>query len=94
MVVAGDSAGGNLTLALAVALNGRRGEGAAGPVLHSTLPPPLGCVLISPWCDLSREYDGEVTSPFDYLTVSDALVRWYQAQHKPAAASCCDRWIE
>lgn len=72
VVVAGDSAGGNLALALALRL---RGGAPLSPVqLPASLPQPIGCVLISPWCDLSREYGAEVTSPHDYLTVSRTLV--------------------
>jgi hypothetical protein len=44
VVVAGDSAGGGLTLALLQVIR------------DSGLPPPAGGVLISPWCDLTHSF--------------------------------------
>ncbi|TFY61715.1 hypothetical protein EVJ58_g4334 [Rhodofomes roseus] len=44
IVVAGDSAGGGLTLALLQVIR------------DSGLPPPAGAVLISPWCDLTHSF--------------------------------------
>ncbi|GMH64911.1 hypothetical protein TrRE_jg2890, partial [Triparma retinervis] len=60
VILAGDSAGGNLCLTTAI--NGFKNRG---------LPPPGGVVLISPWCDLtSASMDSPsitANSPTDYL---------------------------
>jgi acetyl esterase/lipase len=57
IVVAGESAGGNLVLALALALRDRRE------------PQPAGLVLISPWLDLTSSADSHRRNePFDYGT--------------------------
>jgi acetyl esterase/lipase len=45
LVVAGDSAGGGLTLALALALK------------HEALPQPAGLFVISPWADLTQSHE-------------------------------------
>jgi epsilon-lactone hydrolase len=57
VVIAGESAGGNLALALALLLHGR-GE-----------PQPAGLALISPWLDLTSSADSlRRNLPFDYGT--------------------------
>ncbi|CEH12996.1 Arylacetamide deacetylase [Ceraceosorus bombacis] len=45
LVIAGDSAGGNLALALLAVLR------------DMDLPPPAGAILISPWCDMSHSFE-------------------------------------
>ena len=57
LVLAGESAGGNLTLAAAIALR-ERGE-----------PQPAALVLVSPWLDLTSSADSHRRNlPFDYGT--------------------------
>lgn len=69
IVVAGDSAGGNLALSL---LGRLRAEG---------LPMPRGMALLCPWVDLSRQ-GGSVASnaAFDWIG-SDGLRRWMRTYH-------------
>ena len=71
IIVAGDSAGGNLALALVRYL---RDYQDYHPDLH--LPAlPSGLLLLSPWADLGRSHDGPNTSlsnfcPYDYTDSS------------------------
>lgn len=77
IVIAGDSAGGGLTLATALALRDRG------------LPQPAGLFCISPWADLTQagaSYD--VCADRDLLVTKSALDAWtvlYAADRDPAA---------
>lgn len=65
IVVAGDSAGGGLTLALALAL---RANG---------LPQPAGLFCISPWADLTQSGKShQVCAERDLIVTRDALETW------------------
>jgi epsilon-lactone hydrolase len=68
LVIAGDSAGGGLAVALALA--------AAG---HG-LPPPRGLLLVSPWVDLAGEGESHRTrARRDPMLGSAGLARWSRA---------------
>jgi acetyl esterase/lipase len=73
IVVAGDSAGGGLTLALALALRDR------------DLPQPAGLFCISPWADLTQTGKSyQVGATRDLLVTRDALDAWsaiYAVEH-------------
>lgn len=56
ILLAGDSAGGGMVLALLVLLRDRN------------LPLPAGAILISPWCDLTHSFPSVAADcPFDYI---------------------------
>jgi acetyl esterase/lipase len=64
VVVAGDSAGGGLALAL------------MGALVEAGEAPPAGAVLLSPWVDLACEAASHVdNAPYDMLT-REALLEW------------------
>lgn len=75
MIVAGDSAGGGLTLALALALKARG------------LPQPAGLFCISPWADLTQTGTSyRVCAERDLLVTKEALDAWsglYATTHDP-----------
>ncbi|EIN12044.1 alpha/beta-hydrolase [Punctularia strigosozonata HHB-11173 SS5] len=69
IIVEGDSAGGNLALALSRYLIENR--------THASVPAPPGAlILMSPWCDLSKSHHSPESSTFknansDYLSMHD-----------------------
>lgn len=68
IVVAGDSAGGGLALALAMAVRDAAGE------------PPAAVAMICPWLDLTAEGARlRGTAPREPLLTPDALARWAEA---------------
>ena len=75
LLVAGDSAGGGLALALLLALNERR------------RPLPAGAVCLSPWTDLAMSGDsarnGEVDDPMVRLPEAQELAALYAQDHDP-----------
>jgi len=75
MIVAGDSAGGGLTLALALALKDRG------------LPQPAGLFCISPWADLTQTGPSyRVCVARDLMVTKEALDTWsglYATTHDP-----------
>lgn len=73
VALAGDSAGGGLSLALAVAAR------------DAGLPPPKALALISPWVDLSLSGDSMQPGAVDDPLLSRAWLTWAAAQY---AGSC------
>lgn len=77
IVIAGDSAGGGLTLATALALRARG------------LPQPAGLFCISPWADLTQTGESyRVCAERDLLVTKTALDAWtvlYAGERDPAA---------
>ena len=75
IIICGDSAGGNLALALVRYLVETRADSAFH---HIPIPaPPLGLALLSPWCDLGDSHMGPnssavVNSASDYLLPFDS----------------------
>ena len=78
IIIAGDSAGGGLTLATALALRAR------------ALPQPAGLFCISPWADLTQTGESyRVCAERDLLVTKTALDAWtvlYAGERDPAAA--------
>ncbi|KAF8891847.1 hypothetical protein BD779DRAFT_1610537 [Infundibulicybe gibba] len=63
IVIAGDSAGGGITLALLQIIR------------DSGLPAPAGGVLISPWCDLTHSFPSDVIPPWG-LSLQKPSLLW------------------
>lgn len=90
IVFAGDSAGGGLSVASAMALGyARRGDpmlkglGLPIPVYPApTLPSPAGVAVISPWVDIDCQGPTWTSNArFDYLVSNELVSKWYCGKH-------------
>uniref|UniRef100_V5GTC7 Alpha/beta hydrolase fold-3 domain-containing protein n=1 Tax=Kalmanozyma brasiliensis (strain GHG001) TaxID=1365824 RepID=V5GTC7_KALBG len=82
ITIAGDSAGGNLTMAMLLCLDGQaRGDAGLGERDWSALPMPGKAVLISPWADLRP------SASLAFAPLREAAAAERSASHQPGSPS-------